>query len=222
VPEGIELIDAAQTLPRSRIFHHQKTGSIAAFADWFRYRVLYDQGGIWADTDVVCLKPLSYTHEEIYAWMDETAINNAVLGLPAGHRLAAWMAECCEHPNRLLAYDDTRTKRRKLERRFLHGNRAGNIRWGEYGPYGFTQAARHFGEHEKALPFWHFYPIHHLNWRCVFDGSLPLNDSFVDASYALHLWNEKTRQHPGFDKNARFAPHSLFERLCTRYLKSDN
>lgn len=223
VPAGIELVDAEQTLSRQHIFRHEQSKSVAAFADWFRYRVLHARGGIWADTDVVCLKPLNYPGTEVFGWMDETAINNAVLGLRAGHQLAAWMAECCEHPNRWRPYDDTRTRRRKLKRRFLRGNRRGDVKWGEYGPQGFTQAARHFGEQDKALPFWHFYPIHYLNWHTVFDGSLPDQPGLLEASHALHLWNEKTRQAPGgFDKNGRFAPASLFERLCARYLTNDS
>jgi hypothetical protein len=44
----------------------------------------------------------------------------------------------------------------------------------------------------------------------------------VEASVALHLWNEMTRRQPGFDKNAPFPPDSLFERLCRRYLKNDS
>ena len=37
-------------------------------------------------------------------------------------------------------------------------------------------------------------------------------------SRALHLWNEMMRREPDFDKNKRFAPSSLFEQLCRRYL----
>lgn len=216
VPAGVELADAERVLSRRAMFRDEKSGSLAPFADWFRYRLLYQQGGIWADADVVCLKPLAYASAEIYAWMDETVINNAVLGLPAGHRLAAWMAECCERPNRFLPYDSRRIKRRKL-RRFLQGNRRGNIRWGEYGPDGLTQAAQHFGDDAKALPFWHFYPIYYLNWRTVFDDSLRDNPDILGESRALHLWNEMTRRSPGFDKNARFSSDSIFEQLCARY-----
>lgn len=222
VPAGVELFDAQRTLARHLIFRDTRSGSLAPFADWFRYRLLHEQGGIWADTDMVCLKPLAYAGDEIYAWMDETVINNALLGLPAGHRLAAWMAECCEQPNRILPYDSPRTRRRKFKRRFLQGNGRGNLRWGEYGPDGLTQAARHFGDHAKALPFWHFYPIHYLNWHTVFDDSLSGNPAILGESRALHLWNEMTRRSPGFDKNARFPPDSLFEQLCARYLTSDN
>ena len=222
VPEGVTLCDGRAVLPRESFFVHKKTGSPAAFADWFRYRVLLQQGGIWSDTDVVCLKPLTYASPEIYARQDATVINNAVLGLPAGHALAQWMSECCEQPNRILPYDDGPTRRRKWRRRLLEGNRRGNVKWGEYGPKGFTEAAHHLGYAGHALPPEHFYPISYREWRRVFYDPAPTIEQSLRTSSAIHLWNEMTRREAGFDKNGRFAADSLFEQLCSRYLTSDN
>jgi Alpha 1,4-glycosyltransferase conserved region/Glycosyltransferase sugar-binding region containing DXD motif len=218
VPAGVEILDAGQILPADAMFVHETTGSIASFADWFRYKLLLARGGLWADTDVVCLRPLHYPGAEIFGWQDARIINNAVLGLPPAHPLAHWMVECCEHPNRLLPYDSARVRRRKLKRRFLRGNRRGDIAWGEHGPEGLTRAAGHLGYAHLAVPFWHFYPVHYLNWNAIFDESLAENEQIVAASAAIHLWNEMTRQSTGFDKNAEFPAASLFERLCRRYL----
>lgn len=222
VPPGVHLVDANRTLSQRFLFRHADSGSVGAFADWFRYQLLYDQGGIWADTDIVCLKPLNCAQREIFARQDEQIINNAVLALPPRHDLAAWMVACCTEPNRILPYDSHRTRRRKLKRRLLQGNRRSNVAWGEYGPEGFTQAVRYLGYERHALPFWHFYPVHYLNWRTVFDSSLRDNPGVIAASTTLHLWNEMTRRAPGFDVNGRFPPDSLFEQLCARYLKSDS
>jgi len=221
-PRGVVLADARAVLPEKSIFRHAATGSMAMFADWFRYRVLYDRGGIWSDTDVVCLRPLAYTQPEIYAWEDEHRINNAILGLPVRHPLALWMAECCENPNRFLPYDDGRSKRRKLLRRFLQGNRRGNVKWGEFGPSGFTAAARYLGYAGKALPAFHFYPIHYSQWRLAFDAAPEDFSRLIGQSTAVHLWNEMARRQPGFDKNGRFADTSLYEECCARFLTSDN
>ena len=222
VPPGVQIIDANQTLSQRYLFRHDNSGSVGPFADWFRYQLLYEQGGIWADTDVVCLKPLRCPQRELFARQDERFINNAVLALPKGHELAAWMIACCREPNRILPYDSRRTYRRKLLRRLLQGNRRSNVAWDEHGPRGFTQAARYLGYEDRALPFWHFYPVHYLNWRTVFDSSLRDNPGIVAASTTLHLWNEMTRRAHGFDANGRFPPDSLFEQLCARYLKSDS
>ena len=53
-PDGVLLRDANEVLPKDRVFRY-KNGSLAGFADLFRYTVLSELGGIWADTDLVCL-----------------------------------------------------------------------------------------------------------------------------------------------------------------------
>jgi hypothetical protein len=222
VPRGVTLADAGKVLPRDRLFAHAESGSFALFADWFRYRLLLEYGGLWVDTDVVCLRPFNYATAEIFGWQDATVINNAVLGLPRGHRLAQWMSDCCEHPNRIQPYDSRKMRRRKLMRRLFPGSARARMSWGETGPAGLTAAARHLACTDAALPFWHFYPIHYLNWHTVFDESLRDNAALASGSYGLHLWNEMARRRPGFDKNGRFPAVSLFEQLCVRYLTSDS
>lgn len=215
VPAGVNVVDAAAVLPRAALESHLKLRPIALFADRFRYQLLWQLGGLWVDTDVVCLKPFAYAHREIFGWQDERAINNAVLGLPASHPLAEWMLRIAEQPYRFQPYDDFKTRRRKLMAQWL--GMTSKEQWGATGPQGFTQAARHLGHTDKALPFWHFYAVHYLNWRTVFDSSLADNPTLLNASYGLHLWNEMARRVPGFDKNARFPADSVFERLCSRY-----
>ena len=58
VPHGARMLDAARILPRDALFRHRRTGSVGLFSDWFRYRLLFERGGIWADCDMVCLQPL--------------------------------------------------------------------------------------------------------------------------------------------------------------------
>lgn len=218
VPSGVTLVDASRILPRERLFKHGQSGSFALFADAFRYRLLLEHGGLWVDTDVVCLKPFDFAGTEIYAWQDEQLINNAVLGLPKGHRLAQWMNDVCERPNRHLPYDSIKMRRRKLLRSLLPGNALRHVTWGETGPAGLTAAARHLDCTGAALPFWYFYPIAWGNWHTVFDSSLRDNPGLIAGSHGLHLWNEMSRRSPGFDKNGPFPPDSLFERLWRRYV----
>ena len=215
VPAGVDLIDAATILPRAVLDAHIESRPLALFADRFRYQLLLDHGGLWVDTDVVCLKPFDHARAEIFAWQDALTINNAVLGLPPAHPLARHMLELCEHPNRIQPDDSFKIRRRKVLARLL--GRTARERWGATGPQGVTQAAHQLRCADRALPFWHFYPVAYQNWQSVFDTSLADNPSFVAASYGVHLWNEMGRRAPGFDKNAHFAPESLFEQLCRRY-----
>jgi hypothetical protein len=57
VPEGCEIADAAEILPEDRVFFYKRgagAGSVAAFANLFRYKLLFERGGWRVDTDVVC------------------------------------------------------------------------------------------------------------------------------------------------------------------------
>jgi hypothetical protein len=215
VPAGVTMRDASEILPRNLIFLHRRTRSIAPFADWFRYRLLFERGGIWADADVVCLKPLDYAQPRVFGWQDEELINNAVIGLPAGDPLARWMAGVCEHPNRWLPYDDFGIRVRKLKRRFLRGNRRGHIRWGEGGPIGLTRAIRYFGHAAEALPVWHFYPVPHDDFRVPFESPGAHGEVRFGESRAIHLWNNLLASE---SKAARFPADSLFEQLWLVYI----
>jgi hypothetical protein len=217
-PAGVRLRAAEEILPRALLFTHRRTGSPGSFSDWFRYQLLKERGGIWADADVVCLAPLQYAQDEIFGWQDAHAINNAVLGLPAGHELAVWLAAACEDPNRMLPYDNLSIRLRKLRRRYFGGNRRAGVRWGEYGPKGLTQAARHLGYIDKAQPVAHFYPIRCEDWRVMFSSGADTRLPWAAESRAVHLWQQMVHSVPGFDKNRRFPADSPFEELCRRYL----
>jgi len=217
VPAGVGLVDAGATLPESSVFRY-KNGSVAGFANWFRYRLLHAEGGIWSDTDVVCLRPFDFPQPEVFAWEDTKHVNVAVLGLRKGDPLAEWMAKSCKSPNRVLPYDRIGTVRHKVKRRFLEGNARGNIAWGEYGPRGFTRALRHFDRLQQALPSGEFYPIHYREWLTLFEPVTPEMSARIADSHAVHLWNEMARRKPGFDKNAGFPADSLFEQWCRRFL----
>lgn len=217
VPAGVHLKDASDVLPRDLMFTHKRTGSVGLFSDWFRFRLLAARGGVWADTDVVCVKPVSYSDPLIFAWENERYICTAVLGAPAGHELPLWLAACCEDPNKILPYDNLRARVRKLRRRYLQGNRRNRIRWGEYGPKGLTAAVRYFGLDAKALPSYHFYPVSAREWHRIFESD-PAETLLHAETHAVHLWHNMMRERPGFDKSAIFPSDSLFERLCARYL----
>ena len=61
VPEGCEVLDASAIIPEKEVFLEGMgsglhAGSIGAFSDLFRYRMLYERGGMWSDTDVINLR----------------------------------------------------------------------------------------------------------------------------------------------------------------------
>ncbi len=90
VPAGVTLQDASQILPQSQVFRNQNgkgKGSLAAFSDLFRYKLLLERGGWWVDTDVFCLKPFDFTAPYVFGAEDKP-VASGVLKMPRGCELA--------------------------------------------------------------------------------------------------------------------------------------
>jgi hypothetical protein len=198
VPEGVEVIDARAILPEDRIFRYGPEagpgeGSLANFANLFRYKLLWDKGGWWVDADVVCLRPFDFSAPYVFAFQDETSINCAVMRLPQGSALARSLYEEA-------MFRGTRTK------------------WGEIGPDLFSSKVTEFGLTEYALPPKAFYPIYHKLAVLLYiaDNKEGALEASLRGSYAVHFWHELLRR-VGKDKNAEFPPTSLYERLKARY-----
>ena len=67
-PPGVRLCDANAVLPELEVFAYADgpaKGSFAAFSNLIRFKILAEKGGIWADADMLCLKPLHHLPE---AW----------------------------------------------------------------------------------------------------------------------------------------------------------
>ena len=225
IPAGANVRDANEIIPENEIFYYEDgkhRKGLGAFSNWFRYRMLNREGGIWVDTDIICLRGFDFSSDVFFGTESRNRrnrYNNAVIGVrKPGEELMDFMEKASENPNTPLPFESFREKRKKAVRKYLKGNRRGNVKFGETGPTGFTKAVRHLGHESDALPVRAFYPIHPQHWQQIFDESFPDIDRFFPDVYAIHLWNEMLRTDPAFDKNANFPDNSLIEALKRRFL----
>ena len=65
VPTGTIIKDGNEIISKHQIFTYQN-GSYAAFSNLFRFTLLYQKGGYWADTDLICIKPFNFTREYVF------------------------------------------------------------------------------------------------------------------------------------------------------------
>lgn len=221
IPKGTIVKDGREILSGDRIFTYQSgfgKGSYAGFADLFRFHLLYQKGGWWADTDVICLKFFDFSPAHVISssyeaqWGD--CANTCVLKAPTGSSLLAYLIEKCEEKE------------------------ANEIGYGDIGPILLQTSIRELHYEDAIVSSKAFCPI---SWRAVDKivrhDSVLTPQTFVKAvkaqirpivrpytnpgrvthkSYALHLWNEIWRQNQ-IDKNATYSPNCWYERLKRRY-----
>lgn len=72
IPEGTNILDANEILDKKYFFHYE--GLIAPFSDLFRYKLLYDKGGVWSDCDIICVRRLPSSKKMKYIFVAERTI----------------------------------------------------------------------------------------------------------------------------------------------------
>ncbi len=203
VPPGIAVEDAGDIFPRSRIFtyrHGPGKGSVAAFANLFRYKLLCRLGGWWCDTDVVCLKPLNFAGDHVFAserTPGSVQVTNCVIKAPKDSPV---MRHC-------LATAEARDP--------------ASLNWGDTGPRLLTEAVRRFQLDDSVVAPETFCPVHFFDAGALLSRPVDLQSSPLRHAHAVHLWHEIWRRH-GWDKNATYPDHCLYERLKRLLLEGGN
>ena len=198
VPAGTVIRNANEILPEARIFQYKGRPSYAGFSNFFRYKLLLERGGWWADSDTICLKPFDFPDE--YVFSSETnhrgveVINSGIMKVPSGSSIMAYAWKVC---------DDKDSSR---------------LVWGEIGPRLMARAVKKFSLKRYKKDSRVFCPVDYEKWQTVLQPDVGL--SFDDRTFAVHLWNEMWRL-AGQDKNARYHEHCLYEKLKRTYLPAN-
>ncbi|MDB5693118.1 MAG: hypothetical protein JWO81_2181 [Alphaproteobacteria bacterium] len=208
VPKGIVLRDAAELVPEGEIIHH-RGGSVALFANLFRYALQRAGRGIWLDCDTYLLAPIRLTDEHLFGEEAPGRINTAVLRLPPDSPMLPPLIALFEEktvppwlpPGARLA----------AAWRLAWTGRSGlsHMPWGVAGPLAMTAIARQYGFSERAQPPEIFYPMPWENAGWIRDPEQLLHDVTTPQTIGVHLWNERIK---GF-KNAPAPPGSFLARL---------
>ena len=195
IPVGTVVMDASEILPSSRIFQYKHRPSYAGFANFFRYKLLLERGGWWADTDTICLKPFDFPGDYVFSTeinhKGRQVVNSCVIKAPPGSDLMAYSWNVCQRKN------------------------PARLVWGETGPRLMAKAVKRFRLDKYKVSHQAFCPIDYEEWRRVLQPGFEL--VFEEGTYAIHLWNEMWRI-AGQDKNAQYHQSCLYEKLKRHYL----
>ncbi len=195
-PKGLHIRDAREILPPQPDTHHSAPGTAPTrFSDKFAYALLCERGGIWADIDVACLRPLDFAADMTYFFASELLpaqpedqgklrirASGCVMKAPAGSPL---LRECRD------TIDSGATT----------------------GPLLLHSAIEKYNITSALLNPNVFCPVPFWNMTALISGLTVL----PPESYGVHLWHESWRRNL-FDKNATYEPYSLIERMKAHYL----
>lgn len=200
LPDGALQRDAREIIPEDRIFTY-KNGSYAGFADLFRYAVLSKHGGLWADTDVICLMNMedlrTLTYEGFFVSeriqnSNGLKVNNNVIYHPTPKS-----GDIID-----LAY------------RFSDGFDVKKLEWGYCGPRLLTALVENWPTISPKIMEPNFANGVDF-WRCP-DYLIQDKKELPEDCAFLHCYNEMWRR-SGVDKNAPYPKDSLIGALAKRY-----
>jgi mannosyltransferase OCH1-like enzyme len=194
IPAGTVIKDGNDVLPSSMIFQYRDFKSYSGFSNFFRYKLLLERGGWWADTDMICLQPFDFATEYVFSSEiseGQEVFTSGVIKAPKDSPVMAYAWQICQEKN--------------IE----------NLMWGETGPGLISEAVRRCSLENFKQSSEVFCPLSYSEWDKVLEPTEVW--SFDKRTYALHLWNEMWRR-AGLDKNQTYHPQCLYEELKKKYL----
>ncbi|HEV2865715.1 MAG TPA: hypothetical protein VGX37_04315, partial [Allosphingosinicella sp.] len=188
VPQGVELRDAAEILPATLVVRH-RSGSVALFANRFRYELQRRGEGLWVDADTYLVRPLDLDRPYLFGWEDERSIANGVLLTPPDSPLLGPLLAVFEE-REVPPWLEPRARLAARWRLWRTG-RTGieQMPWGSAGPRALTHVARKLGLDRWALPPSVLYPVHWRDAQWIRDPARTLDEVVRADTIAVHLWN---------------------------------
>ncbi|MFN3845754.1 MAG: hypothetical protein ACK4RZ_08020, partial [Paracoccaceae bacterium] len=198
VPAGVIRRDGREVLDTDNFLKYEKKDSYALFADLFRlHMIARNPGMIWVDTDVYCLRPMTYDDDHVLGFElpGGMRVNNAVLGLPPDGPLLRAMLDYTSDPFAIPPF-----VKRKLQDDYRAAAAAGNPvhvsqqPWGAWGPMMVTHFTHSLGLAGMVQPLDAFYPIPFPDRLKFLRPASVAEGIITPRTTALHLWASNKRE----------------------------
>lgn len=201
VPFGTRLCSAEEVIPAAEVFvyrHGSDRGNPSAFSNLFRYKLLYERGGWWADLDAALLQPFNFAEEHVFGLErtpgGQTHVGTGLWKSPLGSPLVKYCYDVCQRVNRQ------------------------ELRWGQIGPQLMREAIAAVNVRPRLLDPPCFYPVNY--WQIEQFTHPPRHSpspQLADDCYSVHLWNSQWRRR-ALDPDWQYDPECLYEKLIRRFL----
>lgn len=189
LPDGAQTFDASKIMPLTELHAHRGTKSVALGANRYRYRMIAEGFGLYADCDMFCLKPITDS-PYIFGKEQDDTVNNAFLKFPPGSGLANALIEATRDYYFVPPWFRASKKRRlSIRRKFGQGLHVGEHPWGVWGPQLVTYYVKELGLWSESAPIDLFYPVHPWQTTLLRDPELCVADLVTPRTEAIHLWH---------------------------------
>ena len=219
IPFGTKTMDANKIVSKDKIFRAHG-GSYGAFSDLFRHELLYNLGGCWVDTDVICLKPFVFDDEVALCGEEFDKISAGILKLPKENILSEKIIENFREPWKFIKGADEMYIN-KLKKKY-HKNYFKELykytHWGELGgPIALTKLYSELELEWDILVPETFYPVHWRDWWAIFYDTQLSSKINWDDCYGIHLWNNMFSSYYNFNKENTFEKGTIISDLFEKY-----
>lgn len=193
VPDGVELADAGELLPESRMMRHSQSGSLALFSDFLRYEILQQGLGLYVDCDAFCLGPIEDA-DQVFGFESRNCVTTSVLKLPTGSPVLDSLSAIKDERAFIPPWMGSKRKRRYRRRaRLGMPVKIQDMPWGTTGPQALTWYVKEYGLERYAAPIDTFYPVHYYQTPLLLDPGLAIEDITTPRTRLLHLWSQKLK-----------------------------
>ena len=160
VPEGAVHRDAREIWAQDEIVVHAKAKSPAIHADVFRAIMTCKTRQVWADTDIIAVRPFALAGGWYLGYERGAKLGNAIMGFPEGSETARLLSEFLSSENMVPPWFNSGGQK-QLRKMLENGQtiRLGDLPWGSTGPQALSYYAELTGEISHAQPVATFFPV---------------------------------------------------------------
>ncbi len=196
IPYKCKIMDANTIVNKGLVqyFMYDKKickSTITLFSNYFRYNLLYKNGGYWVDMDFIVLKNFNDFIDDEYlfsseknTWLKQNGewvivdnigehVNCGIIKVPQQAPLIQFCLDKCN------IYLNKRKKNKLI-----------TISWGELGPLLIKQGIDKYNLHKYIRSYYYFCPINYNDIFGLLSSSYILSPSIYEKSYCIHLWNK--------------------------------
>ena len=213
VPEGTDVRNAAEVMPKERLLCYSDSGSVALGANLWRIELQAKGLGCWVDMDIIFLRPLNFESDYIFGLEHEGWINNAVVYAPAGSNLVRDL-QSIPRTDLVPPWWGPRRKLEFLWRRFREGPiEIQDYPWGTFSAGLLTYAIKENSLLSEAQGPEVLYPVRYKDALALYDAASHVERMVTENTRAVHMWNSRLS---GF-KEAPPPRGTYIDKMCRLY-----